>query len=52
MSAVPVNARSESVIAAASDRNPSQSQSPVGLAEAYEYCARLAKSHYENFTVA
>jgi squalene synthase HpnC len=52
MSAVPVNARSESVIAAASDRNRSQSQSPVGLAEAYEYCARLAKSHYENFTVA
>ncbi|HXW83427.1 MAG TPA: squalene synthase HpnC [Candidatus Binataceae bacterium] len=25
---------------------------PVTVAEAYAYCARLAKSHYENFTVA
>ena len=24
----------------------------VGLHEAYEYCARLAQSHYENFTIA
>ena len=25
---------------------------PVSLADAYEYCRRLATSHYENFTVA
>src|SRR5690242_4383318 len=25
---------------------------PVSLAQAYAYCARLAKSHYENFTIA
>ncbi|HXN86362.1 MAG TPA: squalene synthase HpnC [Candidatus Binataceae bacterium] len=52
MSAVPVNARAESAIAAASDNNLSQSQSPVSLEQAYEFCARLAKSHYENFTIA
>src|ERR1700683_3870400 len=52
MSAVPVNARAELGIAAASDNNLSQSQSPVSLEQAYEFCARLAKSHYENFTIA
>src|ERR1700730_317462 len=52
MSAVPVNARSEPPIAGALDLNPSQSQNPVSLEQAYEYCARLAKSHYENFTIA
>src|SRR6202050_5317798 len=52
MSAVPVNARAESAIAAASDNNLSQSQSPVSLEQAYEFCAGLAKSHYENFTIA
>jgi squalene synthase HpnC len=52
MSAVPVNARSEPAIAGALDLNPSQSQNPVSLEQAYEYCARLAKSHYENFTIA
>ena len=24
----------------------------AALAQAYEYCARVARSHYENFTVA
>jgi squalene synthase HpnC len=29
-----------------------QTAAPVGLEQAYGYCARLARSHYENFTVA
>jgi squalene synthase HpnC len=30
----------------------SQTVSPSALNEAYAYCARLARSHYENFTIA
>ena len=33
-------------------RENSSAGSPVALEAAYEFCARLAKSHYENFTVA
>jgi squalene synthase HpnC len=29
-----------------------QAAAPVTLEQAYEYCARLARSHYENFTIA
>src|SRR5690349_22999972 len=32
--------------------NPYQVGRHYGLAEAQQYCARLAKSHYENFLVA
>jgi squalene synthase HpnC len=31
---------------------PEQVSAPVSLAEARSYCSRLARSHYENFTVA
>jgi squalene synthase HpnC len=31
---------------------PQRSYGPVPLAEAQAYCSRLARSHYENFTVA
>jgi squalene synthase HpnC len=47
MSAVSINAQRDSAVAVApagSDQNDVKS--------AYEYCARLAKSHYENFTIA
>src|ERR1700736_3366209 len=49
MSGLPFNVRSESAITAAKRHEPSQS---LTLAQAYEYCAGLAKSHYENFTIA
>ena len=29
-----------------------EAAAPVSLEQAYEYCARVARSHYENFTVA
>src|SRR5580704_6377886 len=47
MSAATIKAHREPVVAAAS--NP-HSQDEVKAA--YEYCARIAKSHYENFTIA
>ncbi len=31
---------------------PPAAPDAAGLAEAYEFCARVARSHYENFTVA
>jgi len=31
---------------------PQRRYAPVGLAEARSYCSRLARSHYENFSVA
>jgi len=36
----------------ATDGSPRTRSNPVSLAEAYEHCARIAHSHYENFTVA
>jgi squalene synthase HpnC len=47
MSAASINARSESV-PAGSDAPTNQND----VKSAYEYCGRLAKSHYENFTIA
>ena len=47
MSAASINAHREPPIAIA----PSAS-SQNDIKSAYEYCARLAKSHYENFTIA
>jgi len=38
-------------LSATNGRLPSAS-SPAALAQAYEYCARVARSHYENFTIA
>jgi squalene synthase HpnC len=29
-----------------------QAGAPISLEQAYEYCGRLARSHYENFTIA
>src|SRR5204863_9465352 len=47
MSAVSLNARSEPAFVSAG-----RSCEQHDVKSAYEYCARLAKSHYENFTIA
>src|SRR5271169_6630571 len=47
MSAASINPRTQPVIAAASG-----APSPDDIKSAYEYCAGLAQSHYENFTIA
>ena len=53
MSAVSVNAPAEpATIASATEATAPSAQHPVTVAQAYEYCARLAQSHYENFTIA
>src|SRR5579872_7632803 len=52
MSGGPVSARSQPAIVVTRDGDRSQAQSPKDIAQAYEYCARLAKSHYENFIIA
>lgn len=51
MRATSANAHPQSIPVAAvrAELDPSQ---PLSRAKAYEYCARLAKSHYENFTIA
>jgi squalene synthase HpnC len=47
MSAASLNAHSEPVITASQ-----KVHSQADVKSAYEYCGRLAKSHYENFTIA
>jgi len=47
MSAASINAHSEPAIAVSP-----QVHAQTDVKSAYEYCARLAKSHYENFTIA
>jgi squalene synthase HpnC len=47
MSAATLKAHREAAIAVASNRH-----SPDEVKAAYEYCGRLATSHYENFTIA
>jgi squalene synthase HpnC len=47
MSAASINAHPEPAIASASTTH-----NAADVKSAYEYCARLAKSHYENFTIA
>jgi phytoene/squalene synthetase len=47
MSAASINAHPEPTIAVASN-----GASQADVKSAYEYCGRLARSHYENFTIA
>ncbi len=47
MSAASIRARPEPAIGSASNTH-----SQTDVKSAYEFCARLAKSHYENFTIA
>jgi squalene synthase HpnC len=47
MSAASINGHPEAAIAAVSNAH-----NQIDAKSAYEYCARLAKSHYENFTIA
>jgi squalene synthase HpnC len=50
MSAASINAHSDKSMTIASPSG--EARSAVSVKAAYEYCARLAKSHYENFTIA
>jgi squalene synthase HpnC len=43
---------SESVTAAVNELKAPLTQSAAVIADAYEYCGKLARSHYENFTIA
>jgi squalene synthase HpnC len=46
------NAPADPTIVTSTEASKSIAQHPVTVAQAYEYCARLAQSHYENFTIA
>ncbi len=52
MSAISTSAHRAETARTAQALDAAQPGAQIDLAQAYEYCARLAKSHYENFTIA